>query len=137
MSWVATVVDHTDDRATIAPTERSMPPPVMTKVIPIATTPMTEARRRIVSALATLPNRSPAVTSADDESSDEREDEADVPAGGVGQHPGQAERAARWRPGRGARRLPAVGAAVPLVTGRVVDPAVPDVGCSLTRLLLP
>ena len=43
MSWVATVVDQTEASATIAPTDRSMPPPVMTKVMPIATTPMTEA----------------------------------------------------------------------------------------------
>ena len=51
----------TDDRATIAPTDRSMPPPVMTNVIPMLTTPMTEAARRIVSMLSTLAKRSPAV----------------------------------------------------------------------------
>ena len=42
-SWVATVVAHTEERATIAPTDRSMPPQVMTKVMPTVTTPMTEA----------------------------------------------------------------------------------------------
>ena len=59
--WVANVVHQTEDRARIAPTERSMPPPVMTKVIPTLTTPMVAARRRIVSTLLTLANRSPAV----------------------------------------------------------------------------
>jgi hypothetical protein len=39
---VATVVAQTEARATIAPTERSMPPEVMTKVIPTVTTPITE-----------------------------------------------------------------------------------------------
>ena len=58
--WVASVVAQTEASATIAPTERSMPPPVMTKVMPMLTTPMTEASRRIVSMLSTLANRSPA-----------------------------------------------------------------------------
>ena len=60
--WVARVVHHTDDNATIAPTLRSMPPPVITKVIPMLTTPMTEASLRMVSTLSTSANRSPAVT---------------------------------------------------------------------------
>ena len=38
-----------------------MPPPVMTKVMPMLTTPTMAARRRIVIALSTLANRSPAV----------------------------------------------------------------------------
>lgn len=42
-SWVATVVAHTEASATIAPTDRSMPPETMTKVMPTVTTPMTEA----------------------------------------------------------------------------------------------
>ncbi len=42
-SWVATVVAHTEARATIAPTDRSMPPETMTKVMPTVTTPMTDA----------------------------------------------------------------------------------------------
>ena len=45
----------------MAPTDRSMPPPPMTKVIPTLTTPMTEASRRIVIMLSTLAKRSPAV----------------------------------------------------------------------------
>ena len=61
MVWVARVVAQTLERATIAPTDRSMPPPPMTKVIPTLTTPMTEARRRIVIMLSTLAKRSPAV----------------------------------------------------------------------------
>ncbi len=42
-SWVATVVAHTEASATIAPTDRSMPPETMTKVMPTVTTPITEA----------------------------------------------------------------------------------------------
>jgi hypothetical protein len=38
-----------------------MPPPMMTNVIPMLTTPMTEASRRIVSRLLVLAKRSPAV----------------------------------------------------------------------------
>src|SRR4051794_23090199 len=60
--WVASVLAQTEDRATSAPTDRSMPPPMITKVIPTLTTPMTEASRRIVSTLSTSANRSPAVT---------------------------------------------------------------------------
>ena len=55
------MVAHTDDSATIAPTDRSMPPPVITNVIPTETTPITEASRRMVSALSMLANCSPAV----------------------------------------------------------------------------
>ena len=62
MVCVAKVVAHTEDRARIAPTDRSMPPPVITNVMPMLTTPMVEASRRIVSALSMLANRSPAVT---------------------------------------------------------------------------
>ena len=62
MVWVATVVAHTDARATFAPTDRSMPPPMMTKVMPMLTTPMTEPRRRMVRVLSTLAKRSPPVT---------------------------------------------------------------------------
>ena len=59
--WVATVVHQTDESATIAPTERSMPPPMITNVMPMLTTPMVAASRRIVSALSVEVNRSPAV----------------------------------------------------------------------------
>ena len=61
MVCVARVVAHTLARATWAPTDRSMPPPPMTKVIPTLTTPMTEASRRMVIALSTLAKLSPAV----------------------------------------------------------------------------
>ena len=60
--WVASVVAQTEDSATSAPTDRSMPPPMITNVMPTLTTPMTEASRRIVSTLSTRANRSPAVT---------------------------------------------------------------------------
>ena len=43
ISWVASVVHQTEDRARIAPTDRSMPPPMITKVIPMLTTPMVAA----------------------------------------------------------------------------------------------
>src|SRR5215213_5990508 len=59
---VASVVAHTEASATRAPTDRSMPPPMITKVIPTLTTPMTAASRRMVSTLSTSANRSPAVT---------------------------------------------------------------------------
>ena len=45
-AWVASVVAHTEDNATRAPTDRSMPPPMMTNVIPTVTTPMTDALTR-------------------------------------------------------------------------------------------
>ena len=61
IAWVPVVVAHTDASASTAPTDRSMPPPVMTNVMPTDTTPMTEASRRIVIMLSTLVNRSPAV----------------------------------------------------------------------------
>ena len=62
MVCVATVVHHTDASATMAPTDRSMPPPMMTNVMPTLTTPMTDASRRIVSMLSMSAKRSPAVT---------------------------------------------------------------------------
>ncbi len=60
-AWVARVVAHTDDSATRAPTDRSMPPPMITNVMPTLTTPITEASFRIVSTLSTSAKRSPAV----------------------------------------------------------------------------
>ena len=61
MSWVASVVAQTELRAAIAPTDRSMPPPVMTNVMPMLTTPMADASLRIVRKLSTSANLSPAV----------------------------------------------------------------------------
>ena len=60
--WVASVVHQTEASATIAPTDRSMPPPMITKVIPMLTTPITDAARRMVRLLSMLANCSPAVT---------------------------------------------------------------------------
>ena len=65
MAWVASVVHHTERRARIAPTDRSMPPPVITKVMPTLTTPITAASRRMVSTLFGSANRSPAVITPD------------------------------------------------------------------------
>ena len=58
---VAKVVAQTEERATIAPTDRSMPPPMITNVMPMLTTPTIEASRRIVTIVSTLAKRSPAV----------------------------------------------------------------------------
>ena len=44
------------------PTDRSIPPAMMTSVMPMLMTPMIEAWRRIVRRLLTLVNVSPAVT---------------------------------------------------------------------------
>src|SRR4030095_13911274 len=46
------VVHHTVARARSAPTDRSMPPPIITNVIPIVTTPIADARLSTVSSLA-------------------------------------------------------------------------------------
>ena len=78
--WVASVVAQTEASATIAPTDRSMPPPMITKVMPTVTTPMTEASRRMVRTLSTLAKRSPAVATPDDAQDDERDDQAEVAA---------------------------------------------------------
>ena len=59
---VASVVAHTDARPRTEPTDRSMPPAVMTKVMPMLTTPTTEAALRITTMLSRLANRLPAVT---------------------------------------------------------------------------
>ena len=61
-AWVASVVAQTEDSARIAPTDRSMPPPMITNVMPTLTTPMTADSRRIVRTLSTSAKRSPAVT---------------------------------------------------------------------------
>ena len=68
-AWVASVVHHTELRARMAPTDRSMPPPVITKVMPTLTTPITAANRRMVSTLFGSANRSPAVTTPTTQSS--------------------------------------------------------------------
>ena len=92
-SWVPVVVAQTEDRPTTAPTERSIPPAVITKVMPIDTTPMTEASRRMVSTLSVLANRSPAVMTPTRHSSSQRDDQAEV-----------AHQPRRQRPSRDARR---------------------------------
>ena len=78
--WVATVVHQTDDSATIAPTERSMPPPMITNVMPMLTTPIVAASLRIVRVLAVDANRSPAVITPDEAQQQQRDDEAEVAA---------------------------------------------------------
>ena len=76
-----------------APTDRSMPPPQMTKVMPMLMTPITEASRRIVMALSNEPNRSPAVAMPTTQSRTRAITQTQV----------AAERS--WRAGRRARAL--------------------------------
>src|SRR5690606_2499686 len=59
--WVASVVAQPDARSRTEPTYRSMPPVVMTNVMPMATTPRTDPRLRMVMRLLRLRNRSPPV----------------------------------------------------------------------------
>src|SRR6476659_8836800 len=61
-SWLATVVDHTEHNATCEPTDRSMPPPMITNVMPMDSTPVTTASVSTVRMLDAVPNRAPAVT---------------------------------------------------------------------------
>jgi len=56
---VATVVDQTPARAMSAPTDRSMPPPMITNVIPTVTTPIAAACCRITIMLLTTQSVSP------------------------------------------------------------------------------
>src|SRR3712207_1837797 len=54
--WVCRVVAHTEASATSAPTDRSIPPPMMTSVTPTVTTPLTDELTRMFLMLATVPN---------------------------------------------------------------------------------
>jgi hypothetical protein len=49
--WVASVVAHTEASAMIAPTDRSMPPPMITNVMPTVMTPMVDASARMLTRL--------------------------------------------------------------------------------------
>jgi hypothetical protein len=55
-------VATTEARPVTEPTDRSMPPEMMTRVMPMLMTPMIDAWRRIVSTLLTLVKVSGAVT---------------------------------------------------------------------------
>ncbi len=101
--WVATVVAHTERQGHLAPTDRSMPPPLMTNVMPTLTTPMTEASRRMVSALSTLANRSPAVITPDDAEQQQGDDQAEVAPDRARHEDAQREPSARPRPEPAAR----------------------------------
>ena len=56
---VASVVHQTPASAMIAPTDRSMPPPMMTNVMPTVITPMAAACWRIVKTLFLTQAESP------------------------------------------------------------------------------
>ena len=97
MACVAKVVAHTDASARIAPTDRSMPPPVITNVMPMLTTPMVgsepEDGQRVV-------ETGEAVTGggdADDADHEQRDHQAEVAT------EGPAHQSAACRVGR--RRL--------------------------------
>ena len=87
------VVAQTDASPTTAPTERSIPPAVITKVMPMETTPITDASRRMVNRLSVLANRSPAVMMPTTHSRTQRDDQAEV-----------AHQPGRQRPDVAARR---------------------------------
>jgi hypothetical protein len=59
--WLATVVHQTEASARIAPTLRSMPPAMITNVIPTVTTPITDAVVRMLSMLFQVRNSPGAV----------------------------------------------------------------------------
>ena len=124
--WVASVVAHTDASATIAPTDRSMPPPVITNVMPTLTTPITEASRRIVSTLSMLANRSPAVTTPTMQSSTSATTRPRLrPAAEPSSSAEDAAAVLAWCAASGLLRAAASGAAsvsVPLAHARVFLP---------------
>ena len=99
--WVATVCTRPTTSATIAPTERSMPPPMITNVMPMLTTPIAAASRRIVSALSVDGEPVARRDRADDADQQQRDDEPEVAADAGAQ---QGER-------------PALGSAVRLERG--------------------
>ena len=76
MYWVDRVEAQTEARPSTAPTDRSIPPDVMTNVMPMLTTPVTAARLRMVVRLPRLTNRSPAGHRAHDDQEDQGEHEA-------------------------------------------------------------
>ena len=80
MVCVASVVDQTDASATIAPTDRSMPPPVITKVIPTDTTPMTAASRRMRERVVDAGELLAGGGDADQAEDEQGDDEAEVAA---------------------------------------------------------
>ena len=65
------------------PTDRSMPPAMMTRVMPMLITPMIDAWRRIVRMLLTLVKRVACGDGADDHEQQQRDDEAEVAADGA------------------------------------------------------
>ena len=71
-------VATTDARPMTDPTERSIPPAVMTKVMPMLTTPMIEAKRKIVRRFSKFENRSPAVIAPASDHQQQGDHEAEV-----------------------------------------------------------
>ena len=116
--WVASVVAHTEDSATSAPTERSMPPPMITNVMPTLTTPMTEASRRIVEHVVDVGEAVAGGDHADGAEDGQRDDQAEVAA---------------HRPGHEAR--PVAGA--PVVAGRAADTSAAPPVVAVVLLLMP
>ena len=110
--WVATVVHQTPASAMIAPTDRSMPPPMITKVMPTVTTPIADACCRIVKTLLPHPVRVAVELGPGDRADDDQDD----------QHADQAEvapqRLARRRRATSLPARPAAGRPAPAVRRR-------------------
>ncbi len=66
-----------------------MPPPMITKVMPMLTTPMIEAKRMIVRMLSGFTKRPCAVSAPIAEQHKQRDDEAEVAPGAAAEEPGE------------------------------------------------
>ncbi len=82
------------------PTERSMPPAVMTKVMPIAMTPRIDPKRMIVTKLSKFMNVLAGGDPADDDDQQQGDDEAEVAPRGSAQEPAEDVRLGRPSVGR-------------------------------------
>ena len=82
-SWTLARLATTVVRPMTEPTERSMPPAVMTKVTPMLITPMIEAYRRMVSMFSRLRNRSPLVAAPTTNEQRESDDQPQAAARGA------------------------------------------------------
>ena len=114
-----------------------MPPPMMTNVMPMLTTPMTEASRRIVSRLSMLANRSPAVMTPTMQEQQQGDDQAEVAPDRAAMTRTRRESCVRRLGGGSGADSPAA------LLGRSADTARPSLGVrgfcvdSLTPRLLP
>ena len=124
MFCTTAMVATTEASPITEPTDRSMPPAMMTRVMPMLITPMMDAWRRIVRMLLTLVNVSGAVMAPTIDEQQQRHDEAEVAADGARHEPLEPGLLAAAVGARAARRAAA---------GMFWTPAVV---CSLTRRFL-